>query len=36
MVSTYGMKFGACREELPELNTAACDGSWLLPKAKGA
>jgi len=36
MVSTYGMKFGACREELPELNTAACDGSWLLPKAKRA
>jgi DNA repair photolyase len=25
-----GMKFGACRENLSQLNTAACDGSWLL------
>jgi DNA repair photolyase len=25
-----GMKFGVCREGLAELNTAACDGSWLL------
>jgi DNA repair photolyase len=31
-----GMQFGACREGFPRLNTAACDGSWLLPKAKGA
>jgi DNA repair photolyase len=31
-----GMKFGVCREGLTELNTAACDGSWLMPKAKGA
>jgi DNA repair photolyase len=30
-----GMKFGVCREGLPELNTAPCDGSWLLPKAEG-
>jgi DNA repair photolyase len=30
-----GMKFGVCREGLTELNTAFCDGSWLLPKAKG-
>jgi DNA repair photolyase len=29
-----GMHFGVCREGLPELNTAQCDGSWLLPKAK--
>jgi DNA repair photolyase len=29
------MKFGVCREGLPELNTASCDGSWLMPKAKG-
>jgi DNA repair photolyase len=29
-----GMQFGVCREGLSELNTAACDGSWLLPKAK--
>jgi DNA repair photolyase len=26
-----GMKFGVCRENLSHLNTAACDGSWLLP-----
>ena len=31
-----GMKFGFCREGLAQLNTAACDGSWLMPKAKGA
>ncbi len=24
------MKFGVCREGLAELNTAACDGSWML------
>ena len=28
-----GIKFGVCREGLAELNTAACDGSWLMPKA---
>lgn len=27
-----GMKFGVCREGLTELNTASCDGSWLMPK----
>lgn len=26
----YGMKFGTCREGFGHLNTAACDGSWLL------
>jgi DNA repair photolyase len=26
-----GMKFGVCREGLSRLNTAACDGSWLMP-----
>ena len=26
-----GMKFGVCREGLAELNTAACDGAWLIP-----
>jgi DNA repair photolyase len=26
-----GMKFGVCRENLPHLNTATCDGSWLMP-----
>lgn len=30
-VTKHGMKFGVCRENLPQLNTAACDGSWLLP-----
>jgi DNA repair photolyase len=25
-----GMKFGVCRENLSQLNTATCDGSWLL------
>ncbi len=29
-----GMQFGVCREGLPKLNTAACDGSWLIPPAK--
>jgi DNA repair photolyase len=27
-----GVKFGVCRENLSQLNTAACDGSWQLPK----
>ena len=31
-----GMKFGVCREGLAGLNTAPCDGSWLMPKAKGS
>ena len=29
------MKFGVCREGLAELNTAPCDGSWLMPKDRG-
>jgi DNA repair photolyase len=29
-----GMKFGVCREGLPKLNTATCDGSWLITKLK--
>jgi len=29
-VLANGMKFGVCREGLPQLNTAACDGSWLI------
>jgi DNA repair photolyase len=28
---TKGMKFGVCREGLSQLNTATCDGSWLIP-----
>jgi DNA repair photolyase len=31
-----GMRFGVCREGFGELNTAGCDGSWLLPPAKEA
>ena len=27
---TNGMHFGVCREGLAQLNTAVCDGSWLL------
>jgi DNA repair photolyase len=26
----YNIKFGTCREDLGHLNTATCDGSWLL------
>jgi DNA repair photolyase len=26
------MKFGVCREGFPQLNSAACDGSWQMPK----
>jgi DNA repair photolyase len=35
MAEAEGMKFGVCREGLAQLNTAACDGSWLMPKAGG-
>ena len=32
-----GLQFGVCRENLSQLNTAACDGSWLMPnRARGA
>lgn len=30
LADDYGLKFGVCREDLTELNTAPCDGSWLL------
>lgn len=30
-----GLKFGVCRENLSQLNTAPCDGSWLLPSRAG-
>lgn len=30
IAARYGMRFGTCRERLSQLNTAACDGSWLL------
>jgi DNA repair photolyase len=36
LADAEGLKFGCCREGFERLNTAACDGSWLLPKAKGA
>jgi DNA repair photolyase len=32
MAQEHGMKFGTCREELSELNTGTCDGSWLLSR----
>ena len=35
LADVYGLKFGVCREGLAQLNTAPCDGSWLMPKAKG-
>ncbi len=35
LAEAHGMKFGVCREGLTQLNTAPCDGSWLLPKPKG-
>jgi DNA repair photolyase len=34
LATAKGMKFGVCREGLAQLNTAACDGSWLLGAAK--
>ena len=30
LTERHGMKFGTCRENLAFLNTAACDGSWLI------
>jgi DNA repair photolyase len=35
LAEVNGLKFGVCREGLAQLNTATCDGSWLMPKAKG-
>jgi DNA repair photolyase len=34
LAGANGMKFGVCREGFAKLNTASCDGSWLLSKAK--
>ena len=31
----HGLQFGVCREGFVHLNTAPCDGSWLMPKPKG-
>jgi DNA repair photolyase len=30
LAKSYGIKFGTCREGLSHLNTATCDGSWLI------
>lgn len=30
LAKTEGIKFGVCREGLAQLNTATCDGSWML------
>jgi len=30
LVEKHGMKFACCREGFPELNSAICDGSWML------
>lgn len=30
LAQEHGMRFGTCREGFRDLNTAACDGSWLL------
>lgn len=30
LAAANGMRFGVCREGLTQLNTAACDGSWLI------
>jgi len=31
MALSHGIEFAVCREGLSQLNTACCDGSWLLP-----
>lgn len=35
VVLAHGLQFGVCREGFDQLNTAPCDGSWLMPKPKG-
>lgn len=30
LAKKYGLKFATCREGLKSLNTASCDGSWLI------
>jgi len=32
MALSHGIEFAVCREGLSHLNTASCDGSWLLPQ----
>jgi DNA repair photolyase len=31
LVENEGIKFSSCREGFPQLNSATCDGSWLIP-----
>jgi len=33
LAAKYGLRFGTCREGLEGLNTAVCDGSWMLNNA---
>lgn len=33
LVEEQGMKFSSCREGFPQLNSATCDGSWLIQEA---
>lgn len=35
MAKKYGLRFGVCREGFSHLNTAQCDGSWLLKSDRG-
>jgi len=32
LAERHGMRFGTCREGLSHLNTATCDGSWLISR----
>lgn len=34
LVEAQGIQFGVCREGLPQLNKAACDGSWMITQVK--
>jgi DNA repair photolyase len=34
IAAEYGMRFGSCREGLSNLNTAQCDGSWLISRER--
>jgi DNA repair photolyase len=35
LAETCGMKFGVCREGFTQLNSAVCDGSWLMSNCNG-
>lgn len=36
LTKKYGIQFGTCREGLSHLNTATCDGSWLIKQKRGS